>query len=421
MIIRFPRALAHFRKPRLSRNTRLVLLVLAVATLAEIYVHTRQFAVQQSTRNLDEPFYTSCQEPAVDAPRENAAIVMLVRNSELEGALKTVHSLERHFNRWFHYPMVFLNDEPFGYDFQRAMNESTSGGARFELIPKEEWSFPEWMDERAAKKSIAAQGRAGIMYAGMESYHHMCRFYSGKFYTLEALRDYKWYWRIEPDVDFYCSISYDPFVEMARHDKVYGFTISLVEGADTCPTLFREVSDWKEKHGYRTTELWKAMVSPSWVPWPFRSMMSWLRARDSKGDSWSLCHYWSNFEIADLDFFRGQDYQSLFDHLDRTGGFYYERVRTPSSLTFCRYGKLTPSSGATPRCIPSPSACSLTRTRSTILRTSGTATTSSFNVPPTPGAASAGSRSCLDRTRLTRAGRPSGTGVSDAAASAMVQ
>lgn len=347
MIVRFlrsPRAFAHFRKPRLSRNTRLVLLVLAIAGLAEIYVHTRQFAVRHPTRSLDEPFYTSCQEPAVDAPRENAAIVMLVRNSELEGALKTVHSLERHFNRWFHYPTVFLNDEPFSYDFQRAMNESTSGGARFELIPKEEWSFPEWMDERAAKKSIAAQGRAGIMYAGMESYHHMCRFYSGKFYTLEALRDYKWYWRIEPDVDFYCSISYDPFVEMARHDKVYGFTISLVEGADTCPTLFREISDWKEKHGYRTTELWKAMVSPSWVPWPFRSTTSWLRARDSKGDSWSLCHYWSNFEIADLDFFRGQDYQGLFNHLDRTGGFYYERVPTPppAPLTCCRFEILTP-------------------------------------------------------------------------------
>lgn len=140
------------------------------------------------------------------------------------------------------------------------------------------------------------------------------------------MQQYKWYWRIEPDVDFYCAITYDPFVEMAKHDKVYGFTISLPEEPRTCPTLFREMSDWKEDHDIRTTELWKAMVAPAWVPWPFRSMLSWFSQRDRNGDKWSMCHYWSNFEIANLEFFRGRAYQDMYKYLDGTGKFYTERV-----------------------------------------------------------------------------------------------
>ena len=33
---------------------------------------------------------------------------------------------------------------------------------------------------------------------------------------------------------------------------------------------------------------------------------------------------WSNFEIADMDFWRGPAYTAFFDYLDSTGGFYYE-------------------------------------------------------------------------------------------------
>jgi hypothetical protein len=33
---------------------------------------------------------------------------------------------------------------------------------------------------------------------------------------------------------------------------------------------------------------------------------------------------WSNFEIADMDFWRGPAYTAFFEHLDFTGGFYYE-------------------------------------------------------------------------------------------------
>ncbi len=62
------------------------------------------------------------------------------------------------------------------------------------------------------------------------------------------------------------------------------------------------------------------------------------------GESYNLCHctrifrrcraspltlnclptVWSNFEIADLDFWRSEAYQKFFDYLESKGGFYYE-------------------------------------------------------------------------------------------------
>jgi mannosyltransferase len=307
----------------------MTLLILLSAALLEVYIHTRQYAVTPPDHDLDAPFHTSCQEPPApgsDPPRANAALVMLARNKDLEGALHTINSVEKHFNRWFHYPVVFLNDEPWSPEFVAALNATVSGGARFEVIPKAEWTFPSWLDPAVARASIKQQGEAGILYAGLETYHHMCRFYSGKFYALEALQEYQWYWRIEPDVDFHCAITYDPFLEMERRGKMYGFTVALPEEPRTVPSLFRLMADWKESHGIKDTELWKATVAASWVPWPFRSLMAWFRLRDRHGDAWSLCHYWSNFEIANLEFFRGAAYQDLFEYLDSTAGFYFERV-----------------------------------------------------------------------------------------------
>ena len=40
--------------------------------------------------------------------------------------------------------------------------------------------------------------------------------------------------------------------------------------------------------------------------------------------TWLWKTVWSNFEIADMDFWRGEAYTAFFEYLDRRGGFYYE-------------------------------------------------------------------------------------------------
>jgi hypothetical protein len=45
------------------------------------------------------------------------------------------------------------------------------------------------------------------------------------------------YLLVEPDVDFYCKLDYDPFLMMQTQGIKYGFNIALKELMKTVPTL----------------------------------------------------------------------------------------------------------------------------------------------------------------------------------------
>lgn len=172
----------------------------------------------------DKVFVTGCLEPQTDLPRENAVFVVLARNNELAGVVQSIKSMERHFNRWFHYPYVFLNNGDFNTTFKETVQNYTSAPVEFGKVDSSMWGYPDWVNLETAKEGIREQGDAAIMYGGMESYHHMCRFYSGYmdiefnpmrnanvwtrfFYKHELLAKYDWYWRIEPDVSYFCDLT----------------------------------------------------------------------------------------------------------------------------------------------------------------------------------------------------------------------
>lgn len=240
--------------------------------------------------------------------RANATLVMLARNTDLNGVISSVEQLEARFNRKFNYPWVFLNDVPFTTDFKRRVSVLTDADVSFGVIPRENWVQPDWIDEGRAQEGRNKLVRQGVIYGGSVSYRNMCRFNSGFFFRHELLTPYKWYWRVEPDVRYYCDLDYDPFLFMEEHDKVYGFTISMPEWEPTIPSLWSTVKDFITEH--------PQYVSPD-------NSMDFLS--DNAGDSYNMCHFWSNFEIADMDFWRSEAYTKFFEYLENTGGFYYER------------------------------------------------------------------------------------------------
>ncbi|KAI0776053.1 glycosyltransferase family 15 protein [Trametes elegans] len=240
--------------------------------------------------------------------RANAVLLMLVRNSELEGAMTSVKELEQRFNHRFGYPWVFLNEVPFTDEFKEQISSVIPGPVSFGLIPAENWFQPDWIDEEKASAGRAQMVAENVVYGGSVSYRNMCRFNSGFFYRHPLVLKYRWYWRVEPNVHFHCDTDYDPFLYMEEHDKLYGFTISLYEWPKTVATLWDAVKEFIGKN-------------PQYLA-PNNSMG--FISSDS-GATYNMCHFWSNFEIASMELWRGEAYSKFFEHLESKGGFYYER------------------------------------------------------------------------------------------------
>ena len=73
--------------------------------------------------HIDENSYVY---PTAQDGRANAAIISLVRNSELVPLIQSMTELEATWNHKFKYPWIFLNDEPFTDEFKDATRYLTA-------------------------------------------------------------------------------------------------------------------------------------------------------------------------------------------------------------------------------------------------------------------------------------------------------
>ncbi|KAJ3998143.1 glycosyltransferase family 15 protein [Lentinula boryana] len=241
--------------------------------------------------------------------KANATLVFLARNSDLQGVLRSMESVETHFNHKFGYPWILLNEEEFTEEFQEGVKSKTNASVQFGLIPSRHWYQPDWIDEAKAEQGRNALKASNVIYADSVSYRNMCRFNSGFFFHHPLLQPYRYYWRIEPDVDYFCQLQYDPFDYLKDNNKTYvGFTIAIEELEKTVSTLWQAVKEFMEQ--------FPEYIHPN-------NALAFLS--DNGGETYNLCHFWSNFEIADMDFWRGEAYTKFFEFLDSKGGFYYER------------------------------------------------------------------------------------------------
>jgi alpha 1,2-mannosyltransferase len=235
---------------------------------------------------------------------ESAAIVVLTRNSELPKLVDSITSFEASFNKYFRYPYVFINNEPFTQDFKTVIKAQSSADMEFVQVENGTWEYPVWINQTYAKECRQDMERRNVFYGGSESYRFMCRFFSGWFFRHPAVMKYEYYWRVEPSVEFYCNVDEDPFKYMKENNKLYGFKIMPYEFMNTMPTLWKTALEWKNKQGIGNTSLWDVFT---------------------KNGEYTGCHFWTNFEIAKTDLWKNEAYLSFFNYLDRAGGFFYER------------------------------------------------------------------------------------------------
>lgn len=248
--------------------------------------------------------------------RINATLLTLVRNQELDKLIKTMKDLERTWNSKFNYPWTFMNDEPFTEEFKTRTQAETKAKCSYEVLPKEHWDVPPWINMDLYEESAGILKEKNVQYSGKISYNKMCRWNSGMFYKHPKLADMQYYWRVEPNVRYFCDVDYDVFRFMQDHNKTYGFTINLYDAPSSIPSLWPETVKFLAAHPEH--------LHPN-------NAMDWLvddkqrPEHNQKANGYSTCHFWSNFEIGDLSFFRSKAYEDYFNHLDRAGGFFYER------------------------------------------------------------------------------------------------
>lgn len=453
--VNIPSKFIYFRSIRLWKLI-LLIITISLATQSYIYVNRRiqplniDYSVLEDPKNFnsydekfqgsmlqkcpisertfkssqDDVFEYGCRDPLIEAkkPRANAAFVVLARNSEIDGVILSMRSLERRFNQWFNYPWIFLNDEPFTDEFKVRVEEVASGDFEFGVIPEDRWRFksqsppppkeesdePKTDTHKKKKKTkkdsklkqkkelqsksgesletmffneaVESQGDRGIMYGNMPSYHSMCRFYSGYFFEHPLVKKLDWYWRVEPEVDFYCDLTYDPFIEMEKHGKKYGYTIAIKELVDTVPNLFRYTKKFIKDYNIKLPDTWKFFANnhkfykgeneenyrdvknlndflnkvkkntiynyaklhlnkktddnfDSTDTQLLRSLINHSKISGMNSvveekyddEEFNLCHFWSNFEIASNSLFTSPEYKAYYDFLENSNGFFTER------------------------------------------------------------------------------------------------
>ncbi|KAK6205046.1 mannosyltransferase [Scheffersomyces amazonensis] len=239
--------------------------------------------------------------------RENATFLMLCRNSELIDVLETIQSVQDRYNNKFNYDYTFLNDKPFDNEFIYLVSSFIPfGSINFGSIPEDHWRVPDFINRNKLLANLN-QSNDTMLYGDSLSYRQMCRFYSGFFYKHELVNQYQYYWRLEPGIKIFCDIDYDVFKFMKENDKLYGFTLTMFEYERTIPTLWKNFQEYLKLHyNKQSQQLLKLVTNPI-------------------SNTYNLCHFWTNFEIAKLSIYQNSEYENYFKFLDSKGGFFYER------------------------------------------------------------------------------------------------
>jgi mannosyltransferase len=135
---------------------------------------------------------------------------------------------------------------------------------------------------------------------------------------------------------------------MARNNKTYGFTIAVKELKETVPNLFRYASAYKRTNNITSKGLWEMFLEKPEPPKekkldklpeevlkldPNSGKLPDVDPDAMETEKYNMCHFWSNFEIARLDFFRSKPYEDFFQMMDKSGGFWTERVSVSHQYT----------------------------------------------------------------------------------------
>ncbi|KAF4444792.1 hypothetical protein F53441_11050 [Fusarium austroafricanum] len=292
-----------------------------------------------------------------------AALVTLVQEHDLPATLFSIQQMEDNFNNRHLYDWIFFSVRDLPEKFKELTSNATNATCIFEVIPEENWNIPGWTDQ----PQLSASHEANPDYDSktlkpIANIRQMNRWSSAPFANERRLRNYEWFWRVEPGAFLSQDIPFDVFRSMRDNGIAYGFNRAILSQANLYH-LSPRIKSFVDKH----PELLHKEANITWLVENGTSLAiqsnssdddfedledegsGKLRSRDdtvhddkSKDEveetswisgcfaSW-LSEIYGNslyptFEIGSLAFFRSPHHVAFFDHLDSAGDFQYRRV-----------------------------------------------------------------------------------------------
>lgn len=128
-----------------TRGTKVLALFILSATAIFLFIQLAdrgepEHDLVKATKEYND-YLVSSEHQALIYPGEEdraegkAAIIALVRNSELREMSQSMRELEETFNRKFKYPWIFFNDEPFDDKFKRITSSLTDAKTQYGMKP----------------------------------------------------------------------------------------------------------------------------------------------------------------------------------------------------------------------------------------------------------------------------------------------
>lgn len=152
--------------------------------------------------------------------RPKAAFVSLAHEHDLPAVLSSMSQLEETFNHRYHYHWVFFSTQPLSEEFRRQTSNATGAICIYEVISEQNLASSRYpkpssaydvMPRDATDDDSASKTGRSTSFLGQT-----WRWNSGPFASEKRLRDYDWFWRIEPGVSS-LDLSCSPFSEVPCH------------------------------------------------------------------------------------------------------------------------------------------------------------------------------------------------------------
>lgn len=129
--------------------------------------------------------------------------------------------------------------------------------------------------------------------------------------------------------EYTCHLEYDIFRFMQENNMAYGFNMAILDDEQSFSSLRQTTQAFRNTH----KKLVHKEANMDWALHRSKDPDSLIRAASMIYDTPATggqgknnhCQFDFDFEIGSLDFFRGSAHQAYFHHLDKSGGFYYER------------------------------------------------------------------------------------------------